>query len=257
MLKKYLSLIDSKIIQPHPDQVILAQRLASIQESLVRNREAVTKYNSSFYNTLHRALTGEKFIVSGSERNKNIENGQGKNSIFSHTVDSQLSGEVTKGLFIYGNVGCGKTYMMDMFVSTLNQEVSGKPITCKRVHFHSFLLDIHVKIHQLRQNDKNKISKEANKVSSLISTGNSDDNNNNSHDVTETSLNKSNIDKVNTTNNNHSNTNTKGDSKDENNGYNAPYKFNIKKPKSLDPLLVIGKEIAKKYKVLCLGNFLL
>uniref|UniRef100_A0A8C0H8H1 AFG1 like ATPase n=1 Tax=Chelonoidis abingdonii TaxID=106734 RepID=A0A8C0H8H1_CHEAB len=50
-----------------------------------------------------------------------------------------------KGLYIYGDVGTGKTMVMDIFYSYI--EVERK----KRVHFHGFMLDVHKRIHRLKQ----------------------------------------------------------------------------------------------------------
>ncbi|KAG7274883.1 hypothetical protein CRUP_014668, partial [Coryphaenoides rupestris] len=50
-----------------------------------------------------------------------------------------------RGVYIHGDVGTGKTMLMDMFYSHV--ENSRK----KRVHFHSFMLDIHRRIHRRRQ----------------------------------------------------------------------------------------------------------
>ncbi|XP_030576957.1 lactation elevated protein 1 homolog B [Archocentrus centrarchus] len=50
-----------------------------------------------------------------------------------------------KGFYIYGNVGTGKTMLMDLFYS--NVENSRK----KRVHFNGFMLDIHKRIHRRKQ----------------------------------------------------------------------------------------------------------
>lgn len=44
-----------------------------------------------------------------------------------------------KGLYLYGTVGCGKTMLMDMFYDHCLVESSAK----RRVHFHSFMLDVH------------------------------------------------------------------------------------------------------------------
>ncbi|NXG14712.1 AFG1L ATPase, partial [Grallaria varia] len=51
-----------------------------------------------------------------------------------------------KGLYVYGDVGTGKTMVMDMFYSHLEVERR------KRVHFHGFMLDVHERIHRLKQN---------------------------------------------------------------------------------------------------------
>lgn len=50
-----------------------------------------------------------------------------------------------KGLYVYGDVGTGKTMVMDIFYSHI--EVKFK----KRVHFHGFMLDVHKRIHRLKQ----------------------------------------------------------------------------------------------------------
>ncbi|ORX52837.1 AFG1-like ATPase [Hesseltinella vesiculosa] len=51
---------------------------------------------------------------------------------------------VPKSLYVYGNVGTGKTMVMDLFYDTL-------PIDRKRrVHFHAFMLDVHARIHRIK-----------------------------------------------------------------------------------------------------------
>nr|XP_027784131.1 AFG1-like ATPase [Marmota flaviventris] len=51
-----------------------------------------------------------------------------------------------KGLYVYGDVGTGKTMVMDMFYAYV--EMKRK----KRVHFHGFMLDVHKRIHRLKKN---------------------------------------------------------------------------------------------------------
>ncbi|XP_027711798.1 AFG1-like ATPase isoform X1 [Vombatus ursinus] len=50
-----------------------------------------------------------------------------------------------KGLYVYGDVGTGKTMVMDMFYAYVEMERK------KRVHFHGFMLDVHKRIHRLKQ----------------------------------------------------------------------------------------------------------
>lgn len=53
-----------------------------------------------------------------------------------------------KGVYLYGTVGTGKTFLMDMFYTSLE----GTNITRTRKHFHQFMLqDVHMRIHKWRQ----------------------------------------------------------------------------------------------------------
>eukprot|EP00357_Protocruzia_adherens_P021970 CAMPEP_0115002976 /NCGR_PEP_ID=MMETSP0216-20121206/18321_1 /TAXON_ID=223996 /ORGANISM="Protocruzia adherens, Strain Boccale" /LENGTH=392 /DNA_ID=CAMNT_0002368663 /DNA_START=32 /DNA_END=1206 /DNA_ORIENTATION=- len=55
-----------------------------------------------------------------------------------------------KGLYLYGTPGCGKTFMMDLFYESLDIK------TKKRTHFNNFMLDVHMRVHQLAQEQKGK-----------------------------------------------------------------------------------------------------
>ncbi|RIA97346.1 AFG1-like ATPase-domain-containing protein, partial [Glomus cerebriforme] len=50
-----------------------------------------------------------------------------------------------KGLYLYGDVGSGKTMLMDLFYDTLPTKRK------RRVHFHAFMLDVHDRIHRWKQ----------------------------------------------------------------------------------------------------------
>jgi protein AFG1 len=51
-----------------------------------------------------------------------------------------------RGIYLYGDVGCGKTMLMDMFYSTIPAH-----LTSKRIHFHAFMQDVHKRSHRLHQ----------------------------------------------------------------------------------------------------------
>lgn len=55
----------------------------------------------------------------------------------------------TKGLYIHGSVGRGKTMLMDLFFETA-------PVARKhRAHFHEFMADVHERVHDFRTRQKN------------------------------------------------------------------------------------------------------
>ncbi|XJO71959.1 hypothetical protein BDV3_001380 [Batrachochytrium dendrobatidis] len=58
------------------------------------------------------------------------------------TVSRAIRGP--NGLYIYGDVGTGKTMLMDLFYQTVPTPLKN------RVHFHAFMQDVHKRIHKLR-----------------------------------------------------------------------------------------------------------
>ncbi|KAF2418401.1 hypothetical protein EJ08DRAFT_575404, partial [Tothia fuscella] len=55
------------------------------------------------------------------------------------------SSSPTRGLYIHGSVGTGKSRLADLFASTLPTTVSSR-----RIHFYEFMMDIHSRLHVAR-----------------------------------------------------------------------------------------------------------
>ncbi len=64
--------------------------------------------------------------------------------------------------YIYGNVGIGKTLIIDIFFDQIKNNSK------KRIHFHEFMIDVHDSLHELRKENQNNsdflISKFAKKI---------------------------------------------------------------------------------------------
>ncbi|CAK7198332.1 ATPase [Sporothrix eucalyptigena] len=58
-----------------------------------------------------------------------------------------------QGLYLYGDVGSGKTMLMDLFYDTLPSTVRSKT----RIHFHNFMQDVHKRLHQMKMRYGNDI----------------------------------------------------------------------------------------------------
>ncbi|GIZ43920.1 hypothetical protein CKM354_000712900 [Cercospora kikuchii] len=54
--------------------------------------------------------------------------------------------DLPKGIYMYGDVGSGKTMMMDLFYDTLPDNITHKT----RIHFHNFMQDVHKQLHKMK-----------------------------------------------------------------------------------------------------------
>lgn len=58
----------------------------------------------------------------------------------------EISEDLPKGLYMYGDVGSGKTMLMDLFYDTTPPNITSKT----RIHFHNFMQDVHKRLHKTR-----------------------------------------------------------------------------------------------------------
>ena len=62
------------------------------------------------------------------------------------TMQIRPAPNLPKGLYMYGDVGSGKTMLMDLFYDTLPENIHSKT----RIHFHNFMQDVHKQLHKMK-----------------------------------------------------------------------------------------------------------
>src|SRR5215470_2998487 len=116
---RYAALVAAGKIEPDPGQALLARQLAAFESRLDQHRLARKSSSLGW-------LFGKREETSAP----------------------------LKGLYVYGDVGRGKTMLMDLFFET------SPVIRKRRVHFHEFMADVHERVHIYRQEIKNGESNE-------------------------------------------------------------------------------------------------
>ncbi|HZL39035.1 MAG TPA: cell division protein ZapE [Pseudolabrys sp.] len=111
---RYAALIAARKIEADPGQAMLAEQLTALERRIDRHRLARKSSSLGW-------LFGQR----------------------------REAGEPLKGLYVYGEVGRGKTMLMDLFFET--SAVKRK----RRVHFHEFMTEVHERVHAYRQDIKN------------------------------------------------------------------------------------------------------
>jgi cell division protein ZapE len=111
---RYAALIAARKIEADPGQAVLADRLSALADRLDQHRLAS---KSSSLGWLFNKRTNASAPL--------------------------------RGLYVYGEVGRGKTLLMDLFFET------SSVVRKRRVHFHEFMADVHERIHTYRQELKN------------------------------------------------------------------------------------------------------
>ncbi|HUL88887.1 MAG TPA: cell division protein ZapE [Pseudolabrys sp.] len=111
---RYAALVTAGKIEADPGQATLARQLTALERRLDQHRLARKSSSLGW-------LFGQR----------------------------EQAGAPLKGLYVYGEVGRGKTMLMDLLFET------SAVVRKRRVHFHEFMADVHERIHVFRQDIKN------------------------------------------------------------------------------------------------------
>ncbi|KAG8686802.1 hypothetical protein FRC09_013919, partial [Ceratobasidium sp. 395] len=117
--ERYNHLVSTGILRDDPHQLGIIARLQQLHDEL-----------RSFSQKQHSQPSSSRSFLS---------------RLFSTSSNAAAAtvSAVPKGLYLYGDVGTGKSMLMDLFYDTLPPEVRSK----RRVHFHAFMVDVHKAIH--------------------------------------------------------------------------------------------------------------
>uniref|UniRef100_A0A665X0I4 AFG1 like ATPase b n=2 Tax=Echeneis naucrates TaxID=173247 RepID=A0A665X0I4_ECHNA len=132
---RYDRLVRSGSLREDAQQRLVLQQLAQLQHAL-------RKYSNSVYLNAPPPKLNSKDDSDQPQKAQNHHITTAENKM---PEKEESSPRPPKGFYIYGNVGGGKTMLMDLFYSHV--EKTSK----KRVHFNGFMLDIHKRIHRRKQ----------------------------------------------------------------------------------------------------------
>ncbi|KDN45597.1 hypothetical protein K437DRAFT_235752 [Tilletiaria anomala UBC 951] len=107
---------------------------------------------------LHDQLKTYKQKPPKAPSNQPKSTGKGLGGLFSSLFSSKshagdendgtvhLDESVPKGMYLYGDVGTGKSMLMDLFYNTLPASIKRK----RRIHFHQFMISAHKRVHYFK-----------------------------------------------------------------------------------------------------------
>lgn len=144
--------IDRGTIRHDPEQLDLAYRLDRLRQDLIQSDASVIPASK---------LSVDLFVDAKPKGICDQAQRIAQQTFFQLQYYSAQR-NTPKGVYIHGSVGVGKSFLMDLFVDTMQQpsienntnDTNHSPLRnrpVRRIHFHEFMLDVHDRIHRFKQ----------------------------------------------------------------------------------------------------------
>jgi len=158
-LQLYERLAKENVLQRDSKQLEALKILDKFYERTMNERDSMTtSYNNSSSSSSGEERGRLRRLGRGAESSSSATTKSWFQKLWERTNKSDasvLTGETSAGgVYLYGGPGCGKTFVVDLFVSTLPREFS------KRVHFHAFMMETHGELHRLSKKKTDNVSNE-------------------------------------------------------------------------------------------------
>ncbi|KAK0562172.1 ATPase [Tilletia horrida] len=135
---KYELMVKQGLIRDDPHQRSIVKILQSLHDELKTYKQDPPKELSQEEIQQQLQKKNKSFFASlfggGADKDKEDQD------------EEKVSEDVPKGLYLYGDVGTGKSMLMDLFYETLPANIT----RARRIHFHQFMIDAHKRAHAIK-----------------------------------------------------------------------------------------------------------
>eukprot|EP01112_Ceratiomyxa_fruticulosa_P015410 TRINITY_DN4526_c0_g1_i1.p1 TRINITY_DN4526_c0_g1~~TRINITY_DN4526_c0_g1_i1.p1 ORF type:complete len:438 (-),score=70.86 TRINITY_DN4526_c0_g1_i1:6-1319(-) len=126
-LDSYHRMVKENKIREDPHQLVTLKLLQNLHTELQTYTPQTTEHPSH-----HKPSVFSKLFGFNKEKD-------------THNEHNASKGNHPLGIYMFGDVGCGKSFLMDTFYNTCTMTNRRR-----RVHFHHFMMDVHSRIHRWR-----------------------------------------------------------------------------------------------------------
>lgn len=142
---KYMELVKARDVEADPHQLKALKALERLRNQLIQGPPPPPPVEGKSPTESLKANAASKSSSSFPSLSGWIS------SSSSSLTTSRQSAKLTKGVYLHGGVGCGKTFLMNLFYDSLDG-ITELENNRQKVHFHKFMLQVHQEMHIARYN---------------------------------------------------------------------------------------------------------